>query len=167
MLEDLNILADSMELENAVQIDIDELDEIASKDAGKIVQGVTELYYDKDWMSKHPQVRHRIEIELETLRGLIKMRKADEKAHDALLNGISSNNTNASLYRALGEIQRTSLAVTKQINETVQALNNLIKGYQLELQFTKDDPDEQPQDENTIYRGSKSFIADQIKKSDE
>jgi hypothetical protein len=164
-------IIDGMELESAVQIDICNIDKNAVADAEAYIKYITELYYDKTWIKKHPEVKRRLDIELENLRNLIKMRRSDEQAHDALLNGISSNNTNASLYRALAEIQRASLAVTKQIAETIEKLDNILKGYQLELPVGVDavDDDSPPtQEENQqMYRGSRAFIMQQIEKSEE
>ena len=162
---DIGALVDNLDLEQAVQIDIPELDRMSNKDANTIVSGIADLYYNPEWIKAHPQVKRRIDIELETLRGLIKMRRADEQAQDAILNGISSNNTNASLYRSLAEIQRASLAVTKQIDDTIEILDRILKGYQLEIPFgAKNEETDEPDDtQPPIHRGSKAFIEEQIK----
>lgn len=162
---DIDSLIDNVDLEQAVQIDVVELDKMASSDASNIVAGIAELYYNTDWIKEHPQVKRRIDVELETLRGLIKMRRADEQAQDAILNGISSNNTNASLYRSLAEIQRASLAVTKQISDTITILDNILKGYQLEIPFNaKSETEKEEENESApIHRGSKSFIEEQLR----
>ena len=165
-LDPIAYLTDQVNLEDAIQIDITELDEFATKDAARIVSDIIELYYNEEWIKKHPQIKRRLDIELETLRGLLKMRIADEKAHDALLNGISSSNTNASLYRALAEIQKTSLAITKQINDTVTALDNILKGYQMELPFDSPDEESPQQETDGLTRGSKAFIEGQIKRQE-
>ena len=152
--------------ENNVQIDIPDLDKTSNEEAARIIRDMTDLYHDEKWIGEHPRIKKRIDIELETLRGLIKMRRADEQAHDALLNGISSNNTNASLYRSLAEIQKSSLAVTRQINETVNTLDNILKQYQLDISHQEDNAETEEED-MTMHRGSKSFIKEQIKKSED
>lgn len=159
---------DDMNLENAVQIDIPEIDKDSTETAERMVHDMEGLYYDEEWIQSHPRIKKRIDIELESLRSLIKLRKANEQAHDAILNGISNNNDNASLYRALGEIQRTSLSITKQINDTVIGLDEILKQYQLddmpEVQ-TRAGGDEE--EDLSMHRGSKSFIKEQIKKSED
>lgn len=152
--------------ENNVQIDIPDLDKTSNEEAARIIRDMTDLYHDEKWIGEHPRIKKRIDIELETLRGLIKMRRADEQAHDALLNGISSNNTNASLYRSLAEIQKSSLAVTRQINETVSTLDNILKQYQLDISHQESSAEAEEED-MVMHRGSKSFIKEQIKKSED
>ena len=66
---------------------------------------------------------------------LIKMRKSDERTHDILLKSIAKNSSNASLYRALTEIQKTTLSITKQMNDIINGLNGLLKNYKLEIQW--------------------------------
>ena len=105
-------------------------------------------------MSAHPMAKKRIDTELESLRVLIKMRKADEQAHDSIITAIASNSNNASLYRALTDIQKTILAITSKISETIIGINNILKGFQLEINFDK--PAE-PESDST--RGSKDFIS--------
>lgn len=165
-----NIAVDDMDLENAVTIDIPELDKDSTETAERIVKDMEGLYYDDEWLESHPRIKKRIDIELESLRSLIKLRKANEQAHDAILNGISSENSNASLYRALGEIQRTSLSITKQIDETVTKLEDMLQQYQMAVedgpvQINEDEDD--IEDTSPTHRGSKSFIKEQIKRSED
>ena len=165
-----NIAVDDMALENAVTIDIPELDKDSTETAERIVKDMEGLYYDDEWLESHPRIKKRIDIELESLRSLIKLRKANEQAHDAILNGISSENSNASLYRALGEIQRTSLSITKQIDETVTKLEDMLQQYQMAVedgpvQINEDEDD--IEDTSPTHRGSKSFIKEQIKRSED
>lgn len=164
-LSDIIDRADDME--NAVQIDITEIDKDSTETATRMVRDMEGLYYDDEWLATHPRIKKRIDIELESLRSLIKLRKSNEQAHDAILNGISSNNTNASLYRSLAEIQRTSLAVTKQINETVHELEDILQQYQMATDAPVMQEMQQEEDDISMHRGSKSFIKEQIKKSDE
>lgn len=164
-ISDIIDMADDME--NAVQIDITEIDKDSTETATRMVRDMEGLYYDDEWLATHPRIKKRIDIELESLRSLIKLRKSNEQAHDAILNGISSNNTNASLYRSLAEIQRTSLAVTKQINETVHELEDILQQYQMATDAPVMQEMQQEEDDISMHRGSKSFIKEQIKKSDE
>ena len=146
------------DLEEVYDIDMDGLDNDSKNSAGEVIEIVTSLYH-KGAMEAHPQLKRRIDLELETIRGLIKMRKADEIAHDAILKSISENKNNASMYRSLADIQKTSLSITTKIHETLDRLQNMLKGFQLEFEF---DEEEKEEDETDVvkdtHRGSKSFI---------
>ena len=129
-----------------------------------MIDNLSQFYYDEEFMKAHPQIRKRINDELETMRILIKMRKADEEAHDALVKAISANNNNASLYKALTQIQTSILSITTKMSEIVDRLNNMMKGYQLELPYEQQDQT----DNNTeitaknTYRGTKVFIKNML-----
>lgn len=152
---------DDMPEEDVLLIDMAALDADSKQEAESMIRIVTDLYQDETFKTRHPQAQRRIEMELETLRGLIKMRKADEEAHDAILQAIATNKSNASLYRGLAEIQKTSIALSNKIHDTVDRLNGICKGFQLELDF-----DTPKQDEDTpatnVHRGSKTFIKDML-----
>lgn len=146
--------------EQLVNIDVDDISTQAKCDAHEMVENLSKFFYDKDFISDHPQIKRRIDDELESMRILLKMRKADEEAHDALLKAISSNNNNASLYKALTQIQGTILSVTTKIGEIVDRLNNMMKGYQLEIPY--EHPEQQEAVQKKTYRGSKEFIKQMI-----
>ena len=151
-------IIDDLPEEQLMTIDIDEIGAAASKSAKDMVENLSRFYYDDEFMNAHPQLRNRINDELETLRILIKMRAADEEAHDSLVKAISGNNNNASLYLALARIQSSILSVTTKIGEIVDRLNNLMKGYQLEIQFDNGEGVGDVSNDSSIHRGSKEFI---------
>jgi hypothetical protein len=162
-----NFPVDDILAEDICPIDIEAIDAEASAAARDMLQTVTDLYQDDKFKERHPQAQRRIEMELETLRGLIKMRKADEEAHDALLRAISENKSNASLYRSMAEIQKTSIALTNKIHDTIDRLNSVCKGFQLELDFDDKMSDVTTDvNETGTHRGSKSFIQDMINEKD-
>ena len=104
---------------------------------------------------------------------LLKMRAADEVTHDVLIKAIAANSGNASLYGSLTRVQATILQITTKIENIVNNLTNMIKGYQLELNFkyeneiSKDDGEiESIEDISNAHRGSKAFI-EQMKKLEE
>ena len=142
--------------ENVLVIDMDAIDKSAINDAKALVENLSNIYCDPAFMSAHPMAKKRIDTELESLRVLIKMRKADEQAHDSIITAIASNSNNASLYRALTDIQKTILAITSKISETIIGINNILKGFQLEINFDK--PKDEPEPESDSTRGSKDFI---------
>ena len=143
--------------ETFITIDVDEINDSSEDAAKSMITNLAQFYYDEEFMKSHPQIEKRIKDELETMRILIKMRKADEIAHDAIINAISTNNNNASLYKSLSTIQNTILSITTKTGEIVDRLNNMMKGYQLEIPFEKDE-----QSDKTTYRGTKEFIKQMI-----
>lgn len=162
-MDDFNV--DDLENEELITIDIEALNSDSKKEAESVIEIVTSLYQDEDFKKRHPQARKRIELEIETLRGLIKMRKADEEAHDALLIAITENKSNASLYRSMAEIQKTSIALSNKIHDTIDRLNQICKGFQLELPFNEPD-EEVPKETGGAHRGTKSFIEEMINKTE-
>lgn len=158
---------DNLPPEDLFDIDIDAINKDSESEARDMIRIVTDLYQDENFKKRHPQAQRRIEMELETLRGLIKMRKADEEAHDALLQAICENKSNASLYRSMAEIQKTSIALSNKIHDTVDRLNNVCKAFQLELPFDEDpdNPEEEKDDKpkSGAHRGSKAFIEEMNK----
>lgn len=156
---DLNDTVDAVDI---INIDIDGIGEESERVAKEMVENLSSFYYNEEFMSRNPQFKKRVENDVESLRVLIKMRKADEEAHDILIKAIAGNSSNASLYRSLSEMQKTIISITTKINEIITGLNNLMKGYQLELNF--EDPKEETStssEDNTVsntHRGTKEFI---------
>lgn len=153
-----DILKDNIDpAESLITIDIDGIDDTSIKDAKAMVENLSRFYYDDEFFNKHPGIKERINTELESLRVLIKMRKADEQAHDAILTAISTNNNNASLYRALSDIQKTIISITTKIGDITTGLNNMLKGFQLEFNIESNNENSEDFEKN-VYRGSKEFI---------
>lgn len=161
--DDIN-LEGIVDAEEIINIDIDGIDDNSIIDARAMVENLSKFYYDEEFMKANPSLKKRIDSELESLRILIKMRKSDEKTHDILLKAIAKNSSNASLYRALTEVQKATLSITKQINDIVNGLNGLLKNYQLEIQWkdetaeSKDDNEEEAEEIKDIHKGTKAFI---------
>ena len=161
--DDIN-LEGIVDAEEIVNIDIDGIDDNSIIDARAMVENLSKFYYDEEFMKANPSLKKRIDSELESLRILIKMRKSDEKTHDILLKAIAKNSSNASLYRALTEVQKATLSITKQINDIVNRLNELLKNFQLEIQWkdetaeSKDDNEEDVEEIKDIHKGTKAFI---------
>ena len=145
-----------------VDIDFDGIDEAAKADAVALIENLEKFYYNDDFMKNHPTFKKRIDTDLESIRILFKMRKSDETAHDLIMKAIQGNSGNASLYKSLSEIQKTIISITTKIGDIIDGLNNLMKGYQLELNFDVDDEEENDKEptttNNTTHRGSKEFI---------
>lgn len=147
--------------EDLINIDIDSINELSQSSASKLIENLTRVYYDGDFLKRNPALKNRIDAELEALRLHIKMRKTNEEVHDILLKSISANSSNASLYRSLTDVQKTIINITQQITEIINGLNNMMKGYQLEFDFNK----EEKEDDKDIHMGTKDFI-NQMKKKE-
>lgn len=144
-------------------INIIEIEEEAKNASFALCRNLREVYFDEEFMKNNPRFKERLDVELESLRVLVKMRKSDEIAHDLCLRSIGMNTNNASLYKALSGIQSSMLSIQRQMDDTVKNINNLLKNVQLELNFDNNQQNntqsqqEIPLDSNTT-RGSKKFI---------
>lgn len=144
-------------------INIADIEEEAKSASFALCKNLREVYFDEEFMKKNPRFKERLDVELESLRVLVKMRKSDEIAHDLCLRSIGMNTNNASLYKALSGIQSSMLSIQRQMDDTVKNINNLLKNVQLELNFDNNQQNntqgqqEIPLDSNTT-RGSKKFI---------
>lgn len=157
--------------EEIVFIDTDNIASESKCDAYNMVEDLVVVYGDKKFMEEHPDYKKRLDIELENLRTLIKMKKSDEIVHDILVKSIGKNTTNASLYTALNKIQTGMLSIQKQMDETIKTLNNLLKNYQFELPLNQEEQEEKEQEEqekkSLVSRGNKEFIMKQLREKEE
>lgn len=162
---DTGVDPSSLPLDNIplIEIDLDGIDKESQDSARDLVENLSRFYYDEEFLANNPTFKKRVDTDLESLRVLIKMRKTDEVAHDVLIKAIQGNSGNASLYRAMTEIQKTILSITTKMNEVITSLNNMMKGYQLELNFEKEEEETKeamsnPLEGSSINRGAKDFI---------
>lgn len=142
-------------------INITEIEDVAKIAAFAMCKNLREVYFDEDFMKRNPRLRERLEVELESLRVLIKMRKSDEIAHDLCLRSIGLNTNNASLYKSLTSIQASMLSIQKQMDDTIKNINSLLKNVQLELNFDNQESGENNTQQSVTIdatRGSKKFI---------
>ena len=151
--------------EDVVHIDTESLGEEAQSEAEEFIKTLTSAYYDEGCLADNPSLKKRVAAEVESLRLLVKMRKSSEIIHDLAIKAIGGNSGNASLYRAASETQKTLMSIHTKIDETVDRLTNMLKNYQLEINFEGENKegDEQPSD---AHRGSKDFIEEMRKEID-
>lgn len=154
---DLGGAVDNVEI---MSINTDELTKEATEMAERLVNRFSSLYYDKEFMNNNPTLKSNIEVELENLRLLIKMRKTDEIMHDLLARAIGQQSTNASLYKCLTTTQSSLLSIQKQMDETIAKMNKMLKEIQLELNFNApgQNNNEPSIDDSNISRGTKAYI---------
>lgn len=161
VFEDAGITIDPSEF--AEEIDVQEIEKVAKEESFAMCKNLRDIYFDEEFMKKNPKLKERLDIELESLRVLIKMRKSDEIVHDLCLKSVGMNPNNGSLYKSLTGIQKSMLNIQIQMDTTVRNINSLLKNVQLEFDFEKQQTQEnQPQSEvpsdPSITRGSKRFI---------
>ena len=152
------------DLEDVYNIDIDVIGKDANTLAASNIQNLLRLYNNKEFTDEHPDFKRRIDTEIESLRMLYKMKHINEEVHDHLVNSIAKHPGNASLYMALDRMQGKMLSIDKQIREQIADFNKIITGYQMELNFARDnDLDKggntsELEDGSVMSRGNKSFI---------
>lgn len=151
-----------------VNIDLESIEEKSVSRAKEMVEDLANFYYDEEFLKENPNFKRQIEIYKEDLRLLLKMKDADEKLQDILIKSIGQNPSNASLFMANSKIQTQISNLITKINETSSKLTNMMKGYQLELNFKYEqeaarqtNSTDEPQSiekMNTTTRGAKEFI---------
>lgn len=147
-----------------VEIDVEQIEKDARGYACSLVDNLSKYYFNEEFMSTHPIFKKRVDSDLDSLCMLLKMRAIDVATQDGLLKSISGNSSNASLYKSLTELQKTILSIQSKIDDTIKSLETFMKGYQLEIDFTKDVNQEMQYDssddaiEEMTTRGSKDFI---------
>lgn len=148
-------------------INTDEIETESGKIAETLVEKLSSFYYNEEFMAKNQSLKKRVDAELDSLKTLIKMKKTDEKVHDILIKNISANTSNASLYRSLVELQKTVLAISAKINETVNNIKNMLKEYNVDMSDRDEfnnQKDEVIEQSGNTFRGSKDFIISQKNK---
>ena len=157
--------------ENIEYIPIDEFSEQAKKSAVDMIADLSNIYYNEEFMQRHPKFKARVDMEIDSLRVLIKMRKTNEAVHDVIVKAIASNSSNASMYASLTKVQSTLLDIQKQMDLTIKNINLLLKGFQTEIDFETNNKTEEIQTsieetDKSVYRGTKDFISDMLKKEE-
>lgn len=159
-----SISPDTIDGVQLVDIDFDWIEQSAEADAVALIENLEKFYYNEDFMKRHPTFKKRIDTDLESLRILFKMRKSDETAHDLIMKAIQGNSGNASLYKSLSEMQKTIISITTKIGDIITNLNNMMRGFQLELNFDspqneeREDSADAGESSGQTSRGSKEFI---------
>lgn len=160
-LDPEDLLVDPMIEGLSEEIDVEAIEQEAKESSFALCKNLREIYFDEEFMAKNPKFKERLDVELESLRVLIKMRKSDEIVHDLCLRSIGMNANNGSLYKALSGIQKSMLNIQIQMDTTVRNINNLLKNVQLEFNFEPSNQEQvQPETQldSSTTRGSKKFI---------
>ena len=166
MKNDLNTDFDPSDIidneEELIDINTEGINDDSLKEAQGLIDNLKDIYTNPDFLKQNPKFATRLKAEVEDLRILLKVRKSDEVVHDVLLGSIGKNPSNASLFRALTDVQKTILSTTTDISTKIKDINTLLKNVQLEINFTPEEPGEgeegQGQPSQSTFRGTKDFI---------
>jgi hypothetical protein len=170
LFEEPNLGDDVVDGIEVVSIDLEGIDSRSETRAHEMVEDLANFYYDEEFLKENPNFKRQIEIYKEDLRLLLKMKDADEKLQDILIKSIGQNPSNASLFMANSKIQTQISNLITKINVTSSILTNMMKGYQLELNFkyeqeaarqeanTESGDVKDINDVSTTSRGTKEFI---------
>ena len=152
----------------SVYIDMEEINRNAKNDSLFMLKDLAKIYGNERFMAEHPEYKKRLDLELESIRVLLKMRRSDEITHDILVKQIGLTPNVAGMYTALQKIQSAMVAIENKLDEKVRIVNGLLKNYQMELPF--DQPEEETAEEQSgepsgagRYRGTKAFIVEMNK----
>lgn len=156
---------DLIDPEQIIEIDLEGIGEQSKAVALEMIEDISKFYYNETFLKEHPTFKKRVDSELESLRLQIKMRKADEEMQDVLVKSCCQNPQNASLFKSLTDMQRTIITIQGKIDDIVTRLNNMMKGYQTDINFeTPIQEEEEPV--RKLHRGTKDFI-ESMKELDE
>lgn len=150
---------------DAVFIDMERIDAEAENDSTTLCNNLEKIYGNREFMDAHPDYKKRLDIEIENLRVLIKMKMSDESVHDIAVKAIAANPSNASMYQSLIKVQSSLLDIQKRTDDVVKNINTLLKGYQTELNFDEfEDPTREPENNGgSVVRGTRAFIQEMNK----
>lgn len=150
------------DMEDVYTIDTDLINKESNIMATSLISSVLRLYNNKDFVDEHPDFKKRIDTEIESLKRMYKMIKTDEIVHDHLVQAISKNPGNASLYMSMTKLQEKISSLDGDIKRILDGLNKICANYQMELNFEqtrKAAEDESSYDETgVVTRGNKAFI---------
>ena len=156
----LNDIVNNIDIDSGVppvEIDTEGLNSEAVVAAHSMVDNFCKTDDIKQLIITQPTLKKQIDNTIESLRLLVKMRKADEITHDMAVKAIGQNCTNASMYSALTKQQAQLISIQNKIDETLASLQALLKNYQMEFNFTFGAKDEEMDVQNN-HCGAKEFL---------
>jgi len=169
ILENLFIQSDTPDLvdtDDTLQtpllvINLEEVDKKTNERARKIVERLSDYYFDKRYVEQHPYIPNKIAQEVDNIRRLLKMLAVNEKAQDTLITSISINAGKGTLYGSLTSLQNSMLQMQSQLNQLTANLENIFKEMQANCEETfeqKPKDDYENEDGSKVVMGSRDFI---------
>lgn len=153
----INILENSI-FENQINIDTIKIESDSIEASIKLFD---QAVNNNNWRELEPEIVSSLDSEFCSLKTLINMKKIDERVQTVILNAISNDNSNPTMYKSLSDIQKNLITLTSQIKETIKNIQNILKShtYKKDIEQINEDSIE-----SDIYRcrGSKNFISKMI-----
>ena len=83
----------------------------------------------------------------------------NEKAQDSLIQSITCNFGKSALYSALTALQQSTLNIQKQLNESVESIENIFQKMQEECKETFDSKEKESLEDGSItVKGTREFL---------
>lgn len=160
---DIKDVVDDADLEPVFEIDVDSMDNDANTLASSVLSNIARIYSTDEFLKEHPDFKKRLDSEIQSLKMNYKMRLIDERVQDELVRAIGRKGDNASLYAVLPKLQAQMIATQNKIDSTLDRIKNLLKNYQMELNFeeVEESSNDESDDEmgtSATTRGTRAFI---------
>ena len=140
-------------------IDLDEVNNEALDRSKDIIEHLSGYYIDARYIQEHPYIKNKIMQEIDNIRRLLKMLSINEKAQDKLIQTITIFSSKSALYSSLTSLQSVILSIQKQLDESVNNVEEIFKKMQDECKESFDSKDkEQLEDGSIVARGTRDFL---------
>ena len=141
-------------------IDLNDVDKKTSDRAKKIVERLSDYYFDQRYIENHPYIKNKIAQEVDNIRRLLKMLTVNEKAQDTLITSITMNAGKGTLYGSLTSLQNSMLSMQTQLNQLTSNLENIFKEMQANCEETFEEKakEQDNEDGSKVVLGSRDFI---------
>lgn len=140
-------------------VDLDEVNDTALNRSKDIIEHLSGYYLDQKYISEHPYIKNKIMQEIDNIRRLLKMLSINEKAQDSLIKSIAISSGKSALYTALTSLQNSILSIQKQLDESVNNIEEIFRKMQDECKTTFDSKEKERLDDGSIVcRGTRDFL---------
>ena len=166
-INDIFIRTNDIDIDNADEvleqpglvINLDEVNNSALTRSTDIIEHLSGYYFDERYVREHPYIKNKIMQEIDNIRRLLKMLAINEKAQDSLIQSITCNFGKSALYSALTSLQQSTLNIQKQLNESVESIENIFQKMQEECKETFDSKEKESLDDGSItVKGTREFL---------
>ena len=140
-------------------INLDEVNNAAASRSQDIIEHLSGYYFDERYIKEHPYIKNKITQEIDNIRRLLKMLSVNEKAQDTLITSITVNSGKSALYSALTSLQNSILSIQQQLDNSIEAVENIFQKMQEECKETFDSKEkEELEDGSMVARGTRDFL---------
>lgn len=140
-------------------INLDEVNDDALNKSKDIIEHLSGYYIDIKYIKEHPYIKNKIVQEIDNIRRLLKMLSINEKAQDTLIQTITIFSGKSALYSSLTSLQTAILSIQKQLDESVNNVEEIFKKMQDECKESFDSKDKEELDDGSIVaRGTRDFL---------